>query len=267
MNIFVRSSMEKENIEAKDKEFRNKLKEMRMQLAKRQVRANQKEKNPRNHTRILIPVLLVFVVAIYSMNSLFDNFKEVTPNSNISFSDSEGEKVESHFEAYMETSSESEDEFRPKRQKSNAILSGEDLSLNSVDITETNDITEAQDINVHKSGFDLLPNGTRIVQNLVCSGVKARKCVVPQSDFTLTQKKNPHVWMEVYSDSVPYVLKHVYYHEGRKYVEVPLKIDYHRMRTWSYITVNDSDQLGSWHVEIVAENGKVLGRTDFKIKS
>jgi hypothetical protein len=258
--------MEKENIEAKDKEFRNKLKEVRMQLAERRVLANQKEKNPRNYTRILIPVLLVFMAAIYSVNSLFDKYKEVTPNSKISFSGSEGEKVESHFEAYMETSSETEDEFRPKSQKSNAILSGEDLSLNGVDITETND-SEPQDTKVHKSEFDFLPNDTRIVQNLVCSGVKARKCVVPQSDFTLTQKKNPHVWMEVYSDSVPYVLKHVYYHEGRKYVEVPLKIDYHRMRTWSYITVNDSDQLGSWHVEIVAENGRVLGRSHFNIKS
>jgi hypothetical protein len=107
--------------------------------------------------------------------------------------------------------------------------------------------------------------GTRIDQNFVCSGIKARNCIVRQSDFALRKGRNPHVWMEVFSDSVPYVLKHVYYHEGRKYVEVPLTINHSRMRTWSYITLKDSDQVGSWHVEIVAEDGAVLGRADFNV--
>ncbi len=109
------------------------------------------------------------------------------------------------------------------------------------------------------------PYGTRIARILVCSGVEDRKCVVPLSRFALEESQNPHLLMEVYSDSVPYVLKHVYYHEGRKYIEIPLEIEHRRMRTWSRIALLNRGQIGSWTVEIEAGDGTVLGRAEFQV--
>jgi hypothetical protein len=86
-----------------------------------------------------------------------------------------------------------------------------------------------------------------------------------QSVFALNQHNNPHIWMDVRSQSLPYVLKHVYYHEGRKYFEIPLAIKYPRMRTWSNITLQSPTQVGSWRVEIVTEDGTVLDQVMFRV--
>lgn len=106
---------------------------------------------------------------------------------------------------------------------------------------------------------------TRIAQSLTCLDVEARQCIGNQSVFALSQHNNPHVWMEVHSQALPYVIKHVYYHEGRKYAEVPLAIKYSRMRTWSNITLRSPVYVGSWWVEIVTEDGTVLGQLRFQV--
>lgn len=105
----------------------------------------------------------------------------------------------------------------------------------------------------------------RIAQRLACLGVEARQCIGAQSVFTLNQHNNPHIWMDVRSQSLPYVLKHVYYHEGRKYSEIPLAIKYPRMRTWSNVTLQSPIHVGSWRVEIATEDGTVLDQVMFHV--
>lgn len=110
-----------------------------------------------------------------------------------------------------------------------------------------------------------LSHRTKISRLLTCSGIKSRECIEPLSVFVVNEHKNPHVWMEVYSETIPYVLKHVYYHNGQKYCEVPLKIKFSRMRTWSNITLRNIKLTGSWRVEIVTEDGTVLDQTTFEV--
>ena len=105
----------------------------------------------------------------------------------------------------------------------------------------------------------------RIGQSLSCRGVRAHQCRQPQSSFALHEHNQPHVWMVVYSQTVPHTLTHVYYHEGQKYCEVPLLIAHPRTRTWSRVTLNRPAHLGAWRVEIVAEAGEVLDRVAFRV--
>jgi hypothetical protein len=208
---------------------------------------------------------------IHSQDILSDGPMEEATDVNIPLFEFENEYEESPLENYLATNSEKENEFQAENQTPNPALSDEYVSHNGLDSVADGDMESNETEQIESvmspppsSVESFPPHGTRIAQNLVCSEVKARRCV-PQYTFALNQQQNPHVWMEVYSDSVPYTLTHVYYHEGRKYVEVPLRIKYPRMRTWSYITLKDSDQVGSWHVEIVAEDGTVLGRAEFKV--
>ncbi len=105
----------------------------------------------------------------------------------------------------------------------------------------------------------------KISRMVTCSGVKSRMPVEPRSVFSLDKHRNAHVWMEVHSEAVPYTLKHVYYHEGEKYCEVPLRIKFLRMRTWSNITLKNPTFIGSWRVDIVAEDGTVLLKKTFEV--
>jgi hypothetical protein len=105
----------------------------------------------------------------------------------------------------------------------------------------------------------------RIGQSLSCRGVRAHQCRQPQSSFALHEHNQPHVWMVVYSQTVPHTLIHVYYHEGQKYCEVPLIIAHPRTRTWSRVTLDRPAHLGAWRVEIVAEDGEVLDRVAFRV--
>jgi hypothetical protein len=95
--------------------------------------------------------------------------------------------------------------------------------------------------------------------------VVARECVGAQEVFALHEHNVPHVWMTVYSQNLPYVLKHVYYHEGERYAEVPLAITYPRMRTWSNVTLRSPTHVGAWRVEIVTEDGTIVQQVTFRV--
>jgi hypothetical protein len=274
--------MEKENIEAKDKEFRDKLKKMRKSLAIRQVQANKNKSNSGVNFKIVIPILMVFAVTVYLVGKMMrvdqpDSPTVLYQTKNTEHRDSlppgetgseeiseETEKTSGpHFPVILAADSE-EDSL-------GAVIADEAPS--AAGLESADDIDKEPHVTVEvksatppaSSVGSLSRYGTRIAQNLVCSGVKGRNCHVPRSVFPLNKNQKPHAWMEVCSDSVPYKIKHVYYHEGRKYVEVPLQIEYRRMRTWSNINLKNSNFVGSWHVETVAEDGTILGRVDFKV--
>jgi hypothetical protein len=296
-------------------DFRDKLKELQIQ-AIHQVRAERKKSNFRRHFKVVVPLLIVLVVAVYFIGKTVQTYRlipaiiaheqqspeyrypvppdqtesewtsaetgntngahssdsliigtEKMPDPEIPLLALEDDNEEFSFEMHLETDSEAGNELETNYQSNNTFpIEGEtndDLDSAADENTEASEIDEAYLITPSSSVTSQY--GSRITQLLVCSGVKDRNCIIWKSEFALRKGRNPHVWMEVFSDSVPYVLKHVYYHEGRKYVEVPLTIRHTRMRTWSYISLKDLDQVGSWHVEIVAEDGTVLGRADFKV--
>jgi hypothetical protein len=281
--------MDKENIEAKDKEFRYKLVEMRMNLANRQVLAKleRNKPHPRRYAKVVIPLLMVLVAGGYllektirshqpvsasipnklqttqhrypvptdqtkpegispeteskigshSKDNLTAFFKEEESNPEVSDVEFQDEKKKSPSEMQVVKKSEAVNEVQTANQDSNAALSDESTSGSVPELSEGGGIGapetgDAESVTpAPSSAGSISHHGTRIARNFVCSGVKARTCASRQSVFSLKKNQNPHAWMEVFSDSVPYTLKHVYYHEGRKYVEVPIRIEYRRMRT------------------------------------
>lgn len=103
----------------------------------------------------------------------------------------------------------------------------------------------------------------RIVRSQSCREVRARECSQPQASFAPHER--PHVWMVVSTQSAPDVLTHVWYHEGRKYCEVPLAIEHLRTRTWSSVSLRGPVHLGAWKVEIVTQGGDILDEVAFSV--
>ena len=71
--------------------------------------------------------------------------------------------------------------------------------------------------------------------------------------------------MKVISENPPFTLTHVYYFNKRKYSEVPLAIRYHRMRTWSSVTLKSPDHIGKWRVEVIDDSGAKLDQIEFAV--
>jgi len=109
------------------------------------------------------------------------------------------------------------------------------------------------------------PPGVRIAKIVACSGVSERQYVSPKDTFSLSEDIKPVVWMNVLSEKQPFILKHIYYVNDRKYVEVPLNIRYPRNRTWSHITLSHQGQIGDWRVDVVNESGEKLDQVQFSV--
>jgi hypothetical protein len=110
-----------------------------------------------------------------------------------------------------------------------------------------------------------MPLGIRIEEIISCSSVNDKKYSKPKSKFSLAQDDTPKIWMKVISENTPFTLTHVYYCNGRKYCEVPLAIRYHRMRTWSTVTLRSPEHIGKWRVEVIDENGAKLDQIEFTV--
>jgi Protein of unknown function (DUF2914) len=108
-------------------------------------------------------------------------------------------------------------------------------------------------------------NDPRLVSVVVCQGVRNHQPLVENNQFDLADQQRAYVWMEVHAEGKPFVINHVYYHNGRKYCEVPLDIRPPRMRTWSYVTLWKAALAGTWSVEIVRD-GKVLRKVGFQVR-
>ena len=107
--------------------------------------------------------------------------------------------------------------------------------------------------------------GVKLVDLVVCREVSRRRGVEPQTYFRYGQSVKPHVWMTVYARQPPRKLTHVYYHDGREHIRVPLAIRHPRTRTWSRLTIDSAKFAGSWRVAVVAENGEQLGEVFFEV--
>ena len=71
-------------------------------------------------------------------------------------------------------------------------------------------------------------------------------------------------WTSIVTINPPTMIKHVWYYEDEKKLEVPLCIKYESTRTWSYKTIYPQ-MVGKWYVVIVDENNNVVKKCTFKI--
>ncbi|MBN1932843.1 MAG: DUF2914 domain-containing protein [Desulfobacterales bacterium] len=110
-----------------------------------------------------------------------------------------------------------------------------------------------------------IPSSIQISEIVSCSRVSKRQYVSPKKIFSLKEESTPVVWMTVLSDKPPFTLIHVYYVNGNRYCEVPLKICYHRMRTWSKVTLNSMNHYGKWRVEVITDSGEKLVQLEFTV--
>lgn len=112
---------------------------------------------------------------------------------------------------------------------------------------------------------DIIPSRIRIKEIISCSSVQDRQYSQPKVEFSLAKDTKLMVWMEVISKDPPFTLTHVYYLNGKKYCAVPLAIRYHRMRTWSSVTVQSPDHIGKWRVNVINDSGDILDHIEFSV--
>ena len=104
----------------------------------------------------------------------------------------------------------------------------------------------------------------RVQKFAFCKEMKDREPAGISKEFSLDDER-VYLWTAIYGAEDSTTIKHVWYHENKKKLEVPLKIKYKRTRTWSYKTIYPG-YAGKWHVEIVDEKGRVLKKVSFEIK-
>ncbi len=113
---------------------------------------------------------------------------------------------------------------------------------------------------------DILPESNldiTITECMPCQKVVSRKCINEQYIFSIKDNPKPFIWMTVKTNNLPQTVKHIYYHKGNIYCEVPLVIRYTRMRTWSYVTMKNPSHLGNWKVQVVNDRDQILKEIDF----
>ena len=128
--------------------------------------------------------------------------------------------------------------------------------------------TETDNLSVKKSPVPINKEFAEIcvARSVVCKEVKERNPIGEQHIFSVKENRFSVVWTEVRSKVFPRELRHIYYLNGKKYCEVPLLVKYPRMRTWSKVTLRDRNQIGSWKVDIVTEDGTILEEIEFEVR-
>jgi len=109
------------------------------------------------------------------------------------------------------------------------------------------------------------PGSVRITKILTCQSVKDRQHVSPQRQFSVKNDSRVYVWLDVESKNPPQTLKLIYYKNGGRYRTIPLSIKRTEMRTWSYISLNNLGDVGSWRVDAVTDGGETLSNIEFTV--
>lgn len=68
-------------------------------------------------------------------------------------------------------------------------------------------------------------------------------------------------WTKILASAVPAEIKHAWYADGRKVLEITLQVKHHSTRTWSSKSVRP----GKWKVEVIAASGETLGSAEFTV--
>ncbi len=262
-------------IEEADREFVQKLHELRSKLAGRQEASANKRSRKKVLPRTTAAIALSFIVAGVGYAVLYYK-TDVSP----SMSRLEGEPVDNRPAPVEEINSRqvpagpgpadgTDQHTLPSVQPAEPVVTASPVQLPRMPEEGVNQemaaLPEAVPIS-EKTPRDANAKDIELVSSVVCEGVHKHQPMNETDRFNLAKTRRAYVWMEVRSKEQPFVMQHVYYLNGRKYCEVSLKIRYPRMRTWSYVTLQKADQTGSWTVEVIHDN-RVLETVGFQVSS
>lgn len=244
--------MDKTTIEEADLKFATKLNELRYSLAKRRYRY---ENEPGRS--FFLPIFFLFIFILFAVCSLIFFSKK----QNLS----QPEVSKSISEKFTDTVCKNTLYPIPlPLQKTTAAAEDDGLSS-----TAPNPIEPVNPKTLEKPTFTAEKpahkNKIKFASIVICKGVRNRQYLDKTNVFHISEGVHPHIWMEVRSERQPFILKHVYYINGKKHCEVPLEIKYPRMRTWSYITLKNPDHIGQWQVNVTQEDGHILDRIHFEV--
>lgn len=97
-----------------------------------------------------------------------------------------------------------------------------------------------------------------------CLAVEEREPVNEGSEFG-TDVGNLYFWSNVLDEGDTTTVEHVWYLNGEEKARVELPVKYSRNRIWSSKVI-PSDWAGTWKVEVVSADGKVLGEKTCTVK-
>jgi multidrug efflux pump subunit AcrB len=284
--------MDPKKIEEADREFVKKLHLLRSKLADRQTASEQNRSGNDVLSRTLVFVVMLLFIAGIGFVAFYEKQNDSPAISRLETSQfgkaqhrvqdmtnhpdravpERAGRPDTHKTAVVQ-SIESE---KIASSSQGALTARVDTLADRPDNTPDNSIDEAQ------QGIQSVPEPVSVaeaeqqveqdkdeknfelVSAVVCEGVRNHRHLDKKNRFNLTKARRAYVWMEVRSNQQPFVMRHVYYLNGRKYCEVPLKIRYPRMRTWSYVTLRKANHAGAWTVEIVCD-GRVLETVGFQV--
>jgi hypothetical protein len=264
--------MDSEKIEEADRKFIDELPQYRSKLAQRQkaYRERPAQKGIRLPlVQVIAPVFIavVGVVAIYLMpdkllsgSPSVDSKDDATQTQQPQATAGTAASVAGIGENSLTTGQAAAQRPQPlkKRLQSNSSSVQADKTKPETEYDSRNRATTEPAIE------DSEEKQFSLVSAVVCEGVQDYQPLVEKNDFSTADSRRAYVWMEIRSKSQPFVMKHNYYLNGEKHSEVPLKIKYPRMRTWSYVTIDKPDHIGAWKVDIVC-NDSILKTMEFRV--
>lgn len=102
---------------------------------------------------------------------------------------------------------------------------------------------------------------TTVEEMVFAAGVDSRMPVGVAGEFDAA---TPRVvcWTKITTPSPPVTIRHVWHREGKRLLEVPLRVIHPAGRYWSIKNVTP----GQWRVEVVNEAGEVLRSSTFVVK-
>lgn len=104
----------------------------------------------------------------------------------------------------------------------------------------------------------------KVVRDLVTTNVVKREPV--NDGMVFSARLGPVFYFtEVNGADTPTHIAHIWYYEGREMAKVPLSIEGPRWRTWSSKRMLE-DWKGSWRVEAVDADGKLLSSQTFEVQ-
>ena len=107
-------------------------------------------------------------------------------------------------------------------------------------------------------------NGVVIQKYAFCERIEKRQPVGVKKIFP-PDIGRIYLWTTVTGAKKPTKIKHIWYYNKKKMLEITLPVKYKRTRTWSYKNILP-EWTGDWYVEVVNEVGKVIGKFTFSIK-
>jgi hypothetical protein len=106
-----------------------------------------------------------------------------------------------------------------------------------------------------------MDQGLKVEKAVAATSVENREPVGENTEFEASVGR-VYCWSKILAETTPTTIKHVWYVDEQKVLELPLDIKYPSTRTWSIKTV----RAGRWRVDITDEAGTVLDSVSFTVK-